>query len=81
MFGHTFLRFDADDVSEKSDWLSYALNFGAVLEKGDNSMLYAYKGLVGAYLKGGSINMGRVVFRQYENESLDLQHVDIIDNH
>ncbi len=49
MFGHTFLRFDADDVSEQSDWLSYALNFGAVVEKGDNSMLYAYKGLVGGY--------------------------------
>ena len=49
MFGHTFLRFDADNVSEQSDWLSYALNFGAVVEKGDNSMLYAYKGLVGGY--------------------------------
>ena len=49
MFGHTFLRFDADDVSDNSEWLSYALNFGAVVEKDDNSMLYAYKGLVGGY--------------------------------
>jgi len=49
MFGHTFLRFDADDVSDKSEWLSYALNFGAVAEKDENSILYAYKGLVGGY--------------------------------
>ncbi len=49
MFGHTFLRFDAEDVSDNSEWLSYALNFGAAAEKGDNSMLYAYKGLVGGY--------------------------------
>ena len=49
MFVHTFLRFYANDVSEQSDWVSYALNFGAVVEKGDNSILYAYKGLVGGY--------------------------------
>ncbi|OUS26724.1 hypothetical protein A9Q99_15980 [Gammaproteobacteria bacterium 45_16_T64] len=49
MFGHTFLRFDAKDVGQQSELLSYALNFGAVVEKGESSMLYAYKGLAGGY--------------------------------
>lgn len=50
MFGHTLLRIDQADVdSSGSPMLSYALNFGAFIEGADNSMLYAWKGLMGGY--------------------------------
>lgn len=50
MFGHTLLRIDQPDVQENnSALLSYALNFGAFIEGADNSILYAWKGLMGGY--------------------------------
>ena len=50
MFGHTLLRIDQANVdSDGSAMLSYALNFGAFIEGADNSMLYAWKGLMGGY--------------------------------
>lgn len=49
MYGHTFLRFDSAEAGRSSSWLSYALNFGATVPEGDNSMLYAYRGLAGGY--------------------------------
>ncbi|MDO8697809.1 MAG: DUF4105 domain-containing protein, partial [Pseudomonas sp.] len=50
MFGHTLLRIDqADSDSNNTALLSYALNFGAFIEGSDNSMLYAWKGLMGGY--------------------------------
>jgi hypothetical protein len=50
MFGHTLLRIDqADFATHSSALLSYALNFGAFIEGSDNSMLYAWKGLMGGY--------------------------------
>lgn len=49
MFGHTFLRIDPEDVEEGSDWLSYAVNFGAEYRPEDNSLLYAWKGIFGGY--------------------------------
>ncbi|WP_417660606.1 DUF4105 domain-containing protein [Pseudomonas sp.] len=50
MFGHTLLRIDQADVdSNNTALLSYALNFGAFIEGMDNSMLYAWKGLMGGY--------------------------------
>ena len=48
MFGHTLLRLDNTDNS-KTDWLSYAVNFGANIDNSDNSLLYAYRGLAGGY--------------------------------
>jgi len=48
MFGHTLLRLDKSGVS-KSEWLSYAVNFGANIDNSDNSLLYAYRGLAGGY--------------------------------
>lgn len=48
MFGHTLLRLDNTDDS-KTDWLSYAVNFGANIDNSDNSLLYAYRGLAGGY--------------------------------
>ncbi|MBC9252265.1 hypothetical protein A9179_18500 [Pseudomonas alcaligenes] len=50
MFGHTLLRIDQADVdSNRTALLSYALNFGAYVEGMDNSILYAWKGLMGGY--------------------------------
>ncbi len=50
MFGHTLLRIDsADHQDSGTALLSYALNFGAMIEGADNSILYAWKGLAGGY--------------------------------
>jgi len=49
MYGHTFLRFDPDNVEQHSTYLSYALNFGATVTEGDTGFLYAAKGLTGGY--------------------------------
>lgn len=49
MFGHTFLRIDPEHVESGSTWLSYAVNFGAEYHPEDNSILYAWKGLLGGY--------------------------------
>jgi hypothetical protein len=48
MFGHTLLRLDNSNKSQ-SEWLSYAVNFGADIDSSDNSLLYAYRGLAGGY--------------------------------
>ena len=50
MFGHTLLRIDQSDIDQNGTaLLSYALNFGAFIEGSDNSILYAWKGLMGGY--------------------------------
>ena len=50
MFGHTLLRIDPVDIDrEGSPLLSSAINFGAYIEGMDNSILYAWKGLMGGY--------------------------------
>lgn len=50
MFGHTLLRIDpAGSANSGTALLSYAVNFGAYIEGSDNSILYAWKGLMGGY--------------------------------
>ena len=49
MFGHTLLRLDPENGKDWSNWLSYAVNFGATVDETDNSIIYAYKGLMGGY--------------------------------
>ncbi|MCQ2046457.1 membrane protein [Stutzerimonas stutzeri] len=50
MFGHTLLRIDQANIdTQGSPLLSSALNFGAFIEGLDNSILYAWKGLMGGY--------------------------------
>ncbi|MET1078573.1 MAG: DUF4105 domain-containing protein [Pseudomonas sp.] len=50
MFGHTLLRIDQAEVQrDGTTLLSYALNFGAYIQGMDNSLLYAWKGLMGGY--------------------------------
>ncbi len=49
MFGHTLLRLDPATSENSSDWLSMAVNFGANVREGDNSLFYAFRGLSGGY--------------------------------
>lgn len=49
MFGHTLLRLDPANLDTGSEWLSIAVNFGADVKQGDNSLFYAFKGLSGGY--------------------------------
>lgn len=49
MFGHTLLRLDPKPDREHTDWLAYGVNFGANVNPGDNSIVYAYRGLTGGY--------------------------------
>jgi len=49
MFGHTLLRLDPEKDNGESKWLSVAISFGANAPDGDNSMLYAWRGIVGGY--------------------------------
>ncbi len=49
MYGHTLLRLDPAESEMNSDWLSYAVNFGAEVNNDDNSLFYAFKGLTGGY--------------------------------
>ncbi len=48
MFGHTLLRLD-NSADKQSEWLSFAVNFGADVNSDDNSFFYAYQGLAGGY--------------------------------
>lgn len=50
MFGHTFLRFDPENIAEDSPWLSWEVNFGATpAEKDYESITHIWKGLAGGY--------------------------------
>lgn len=49
MFGHTLLRLDAGDADGGSEYLSFALNFGALVDPNDNGLFYAFRGLTGGY--------------------------------
>ena len=49
MYGHTLLRLDPGEDKGDSKWLSVAVNFGANIPDGENSLLYTYRGLAGGY--------------------------------
>ena len=74
MFGHTLLRIDQADVDASGTaLLSYALNFGAYIEGMDNSMLYAWKGLMGGYPGLFSLVSYRAKLAEYSRlENRDL---------
>ena len=46
MFGHTFLRLDS---AYESALLSYAVNYAATINRKDNGISYAFKGIFGYY--------------------------------
>lgn len=49
MFGHTLLRLDPGPAEGGSEYLSFAVNFGALVDPTDNGLFYAFKGLSGGY--------------------------------
>lgn len=74
MFGHTLLRIDQADVtSNNTALLSYALNFGAYIEGMDNSILYAWKGLMGGYPGLFALVPYREKLAEYSPRSLGIQ--------
>lgn len=73
MFGHTLFRFDPKNVEDGTDWLSWALSFGANINADDNSIMFAYRGIFGGYM--GIYNMTHY-FRKIK-EYNDLENRDI----
>jgi hypothetical protein len=49
MFGHTLLRLDRAEADGGSEYLSFAVNFGALVNPDDNGLFYAFRGLTGGY--------------------------------
>lgn len=49
MFGHTLLRIDPPVGRERVDLISYAVNFGAIMDVSRFDPFYAYRGLAGGY--------------------------------
>lgn len=74
MFGHTLLRIDPKDAqANNTAMLSYALNFGAYIEGDDNSMLYAWRGLMGGYPGNFALMPYRDKMKEYSRlENRDL---------
>lgn len=69
MFGHTLLRLDPKEDENWSDWLSFAVNFGANVNNSDNSIMYAYKGLMGGY-------PGQFVVMPYYKKILEYSRIE-----
>ncbi len=49
MFGHTLLRLDSGEADGGTEYLSSAVNFGAVVDPDDSGLFYAFNGLTGGY--------------------------------
>lgn len=73
MYGHTLLRLDSGEDQGESKWLSVAVNFGANIPEGENSILYTYRGLVGGY---GGLFIADHYFKKIQ-EYNRIEHRDI----
>ncbi|NVJ59956.1 MAG: DUF4105 domain-containing protein [Gammaproteobacteria bacterium] len=71
MFGHLFLRLDADKTA--NDLLAFSVNYGANVDNDDSSLTYIYKGLFGGYPGTYTI----VPYYEKVNEYNDIEHRDI----
>ncbi len=70
IFGHTLLRVDSPALHESgSALLSHSLSFGATIDEADNSLLYAWKGLMGGYL-------GRFVIQPYYEKIAEYSRLE-----
>ncbi|WP_449356105.1 Lnb N-terminal periplasmic domain-containing protein [Alishewanella longhuensis] len=73
MFGHTLLRVDAKDQSRHQELVAFAINFAAEPAGNDNPVLYAAKGLLGAYPGRFSVMPYYRKVREYNDmESRDI---------
>lgn len=73
MFGHTLLRIDAKDQNRHKELIAFAINFAAEPAGNDNPLLYAAKGLLGAYPGRFSVMPYYRKVREYNDmESRDI---------
>ncbi|MBI3772260.1 MAG: DUF4105 domain-containing protein [Gammaproteobacteria bacterium] len=73
MFGHTLLRVDAKDQTEKTRLLAYAVNYAAVVDEKDNGVTFAVNGLIGGYAGMFSVMPYYLKVREYsEMENRDI---------
>lgn len=72
MFGHTLLRLDSGDENA-SEYLSFAVNFGALVDADDNGLFYAFRGLTGGYPGQFEVDQYYKKIREYNHgENRDL---------
>ncbi len=72
MFGHTLLRIDMPEQSERTRLISYAINFAAQTDE-TNGVIFAIKGLSGGYPGGFSIMPYYEKVKEYNNlENRDI---------
>ncbi len=69
MYGHTLLRIDPVSNVENNPLLSYAINFAAAVNPGENSLLYTFKGLTGGY-------PGYFSLVEYQKKIKDYSRID-----
>ncbi|MEN8197941.1 MAG: DUF4105 domain-containing protein, partial [Pseudomonadota bacterium] len=72
MFGHTLLRIDRQDRTERARLNSYAVNYGAITDDA-NGVVFAFKGLVGGYPG----NFSLMPYYDKVKEYSDLENRDI----
>lgn len=72
MFGHTLIRVDSQGQNEQTRLLAYAINFGADTGN-DGGLAYAFKGLMGGYPGGFSVQPYYLKVREYS----DMENRDI----
>jgi len=72
MYGHTLLRVDAADQDERTRLLAYTISFAAGTDE-TNGLLYALKGLFGAYRGVFTVLPYYLKVREYS----DLEHRDL----
>lgn len=68
MFGHTLLRLDQGEAAGGAEYLSFAVNFGALVTPGDNSLFYAFKGLAGGYAGQFEVDQYYKKIREYNRD-------------
>ncbi len=73
MFGHTLLRLDSGAADGGAEYLSFSANFGALVDPGDNSLFYAFRGLTGGYRGQFEVDQYYKKIREYNHgENRDI---------
>lgn len=68
MYGHTLIRIDGPEQTDKSKLLGYAVNYAAFLDE-SNAILFAIKGLMGGY-------PGRFSMTPYYNKVAEYSDIE-----
>jgi hypothetical protein len=68
MFGHTLLRLDRGEADGGSEYLSFAVNFGALVNPDENGLFYAFRGLTGGYSGQFEVDQYFKKIREYNRD-------------